>query len=34
MIAGLLGDDKEKTVEKILKECKHGGYTVNIINKI
>ena len=30
MMASLLADDKEKTVE----ECKHGGYIVNIINKV
>jgi hypothetical protein len=34
MIACVLDKDKEKTVEEVLKECKHGGYIVNIINKL
>ncbi len=34
MKASLLDKENEKTVEEVLKECKHGGYIVKIINKL
>jgi energy-coupling factor transporter ATP-binding protein EcfA2 len=34
MIAGVLDKEKEKTVEEVLKECKHEGYIAKIINKL
>ena len=34
MIAGVLNQKFEKTVEEVLNECRHGGYTAKIIDEL
>ena len=34
MIAGVLNENHEKTVEEVLIECRHGGYAVKIIDEL